>query len=299
MPVCVASVETCASGVLVPGQVALWPINLFTVYMPPRTANEDPIRNVVSSIPSGSQDDMLLNYGLQVIQLGVMLMQLNNTESEGDGDRSLINWKMLMLYFRCRHRGMKYAYETMRFITYVKASYSEKTAHRILHGQFVNPRGQEGSNYANDLKMEHCIQDNKQSMKAMRGNKSLKAVQRSSSSSHGQKEFCIQFDKESNIPADSTQHTHACTTEDVRSMIDIIQQSKPFEHQPGRQLHSFPYISKSIHVHLTSWMLPFSTAGKQTTSVSFLLEKLNSVKNQKMKIMETIMRAQKRMINDI
>lgn len=80
VPVHVASVETCANCVLVPGQVALWPINLLAVYMPPRTENEDPVRNVLS-IPSGSQDDRLLNYGLQVIQLGVMLMQLNDTES--------------------------------------------------------------------------------------------------------------------------------------------------------------------------------------------------------------------------
>ena len=58
--------------------------------MPPRTENEDLVRNVVSSIPSGSQDDRLLNYGLQVIQLGVMLMQLKDTESEGDGDHCLI-----------------------------------------------------------------------------------------------------------------------------------------------------------------------------------------------------------------
>ena len=116
-------------------------------------------------------------------------MQLNDTECEGDGDRSLINWKMLMLYFRCRPRVMKYAYEAMRFITCIKALYSEKTSHRILHGQFVNPRGGEGENYANDLKMEHCIPDNKQSMRAMRGNKTLKAVQRSSSSSYLQKEF--------------------------------------------------------------------------------------------------------------
>ena len=151
-----------------------------------------------------------------------------------------------MLYFRCRPRGMKYAYEAMRFITCVKALYSEKTSHRILHGQFVNPRGGEGNNnYANDLKMEHCIQDNKQSMRAMQGNKTLKAVQRSSSSSYAQKEFCIHFDKECDIRPDSSQQTHACTTEDIRAMITILQNNKPFEFQAGRPLHSFPHISKS------------------------------------------------------
>ena len=59
--------------------------------------------------------------------------------------------------------------------------------------------GGEGKNYANYLKMEHCIQDNKQLMRAMRGNKTLKAVQRSSSSSYGQ-EFGNHFNRESDIP---------------------------------------------------------------------------------------------------
>jgi hypothetical protein len=51
-----------------------------------------------------------MNYTLQVIQLGMFLMQLNDTEKEGDGERCLMNWKLLMLYFRARKRGMKYAF---------------------------------------------------------------------------------------------------------------------------------------------------------------------------------------------
>ena len=272
VPVYVASIEPCATGLLAPGQVVFWPLDILAVYKPPNPpthttesslqAHQDQnCQNVVSSIPCGSQEDRQLNYGLQVIQLGMMLMQLNDTEHEGDGDRSLINWKMLLLYFRCRPKGMKYAYEAMRFITCVKALYTEKTAHRILHGQFVNPKGGEGNNYANDLKMEHCIQDNKVSIRGMRANKTLNAVQRCSGSSYGQKEFCIQFDGQCNIPPESTRHTHACTTEDVKSMLAIVQQVQPFKYHAGRQLNSFPHISKSpldkldvalLHTWLTS-----------------------------------------------
>lgn len=81
-------------------------------------------------------------------------MQLNDTEAEGDQECSIINWKMLMLYYRCRSRGMKYTYEAMRFTTCARALYTEKMSHRIIHGQFVNPKGGKGKNYANDLKME-------------------------------------------------------------------------------------------------------------------------------------------------
>lgn len=108
-----------------------------------------------------------MNYGLQILQLGVMLMQLNDTELEGDGDRSLINWKMLMLFFRCRSKSMKYGYEAMRFITCVKALYSEKDARRVLHGQFVNTKGGPGNNCANDLKMEHIVRQNKTILKGL------------------------------------------------------------------------------------------------------------------------------------
>jgi hypothetical protein len=52
----------------------------------------------VSEIPSTAKEDgRIFNYGLHVIQLGTLLMQLNDTEKEGDGERSLRNWKLLML----------------------------------------------------------------------------------------------------------------------------------------------------------------------------------------------------------
>ena len=252
IPVYVTSIEPCASGILVPGQVVFWPLGMLAVYRPTnppsltsdRSADSQVPQNctsAISNLSSGNQVDQVLSYSLQVIQLGMMLMQLNDTEDVGDGERSLINWKMLMLYFRCRPRGMKYAYEAMRFITCVKAIYPEKTAHKILYGQFVNPGAGEGNNYANDLKMEHCIPDNKVSVRGMRANKTLEAAQRCSGSSYAKKQFCIQFDEQSKLPTESTSNTHACTTEDVKAMMDILQQIKPFKFNAGRLLKSFPH----------------------------------------------------------
>lgn len=186
-----------------------------------------------------------MNYGYQMIQLGVMLMQLNDTEKEADGDRSLINWKLLMLYFRCQSMSMKYGYEAMRFITCVKALYSEKLAHRILHGQFVNSKGGQGNNCANDLKMEHSVRQNKAILKGLYVNKTHKAVERCSKAAHGIRNIVGQFDNESNIHPTSSSHTHANTTEDVKEMIDIVHKQKPFASHPGSQLNSFPNISKT------------------------------------------------------
>ena len=116
----------------------------------PFTKPEPKISNIPPQDPQ--KDDRVLNYGLQVIQLGTLLMQLYDTEKEGGGERNLRNAKLLMLYFRSRPRGMKYAFEMMRLITSVKALYTPKVALRIIHGQFVNWKGGEGNNFANDLK---------------------------------------------------------------------------------------------------------------------------------------------------
>ncbi|CAH3179477.1 unnamed protein product, partial [Porites lobata] len=247
VPVLVAFVQPKAAHLLSVGQVVLWPKTLVAVYG--EQAQKEPVPaeiiSPVSSIPTSSTEDRRMNYGLQVLQLGVFLMQLNDTEAEGDGERSLRNWKMLMLYFRSRTQGMKYAFESMRFITFVKGLYSERMAHRILHGQFVNAKGGKGNNYANDLKMEHIVRNDKGILKGMCGNKTLKAVQRSTASSFLLNEIVKQYDKVSNIAPESTSHTHACTCDDVREMINIISGQKTFDFQPGRNINSFPSISKS------------------------------------------------------
>ena len=128
IPVQIFHVEACATNTLSQGQNLLWPKLLLARYNPsstqpntPQESTSSELKSNISSIPPDEVEDGLLNYGLQVIQLGVFLMQLNDTEAEGDGERSIMNWKMLMLYYQCRSRGMKYAYEAMRFITCVRA----------------------------------------------------------------------------------------------------------------------------------------------------------------------------------
>ena len=190
-------------------------------------------------------EDRVMNYALQCIQLGIMLMQLNDTEKEGDGDRCLMNWKVLMLYFRSRKRGMKYAFEAMRLLTYTKALLTEQMAHRIIHGQFVNAKGGPGNNYSNDLKMETLVKDHKVILKGLCGNKTLKAVQRSTNAVYGLRSVIAAIDKESNVKPDSTKHTHASSNKIVEEMVNVLQGVKPFHERPGRMLRSFPNISKS------------------------------------------------------
>ena len=143
--------------------VILWPkIHLATPRSRPseqsaaqeHAGNKTTPSSSTASTETSRAEDRLHNYASQCLQLGVLLMQLNDIEKESDGERCIMNWKLLMLYFRSRSRGKKYAFEAMRLITYVKALYTERMTFRITHGQFVNLRGGGGNNYANDLQMD-------------------------------------------------------------------------------------------------------------------------------------------------
>ena len=152
----------------------------------PKQPLKDDLPSPVSNLPVGSNEDRIFNYGLQIMQMGVFLMQLDDTEREGDGQRMMRNWKLLMLFNRSRRRGKKYAFEAMRLITNCRALYTPKMAHRIIHGMFVNPKGKEGNNYANNLKQEHFVKDHKETLHDLRGNKTLQAVTRATSSTYSQ-----------------------------------------------------------------------------------------------------------------
>lgn len=199
----------------------------------------------VSDLPVSSNEDRIFNYGLQVIQLGVFLMQLDDTEREGDGERMMRNWKLLLLFNRSRRRGKKYAFEAMRLITNCRALYTPKMAHRVIHGMFVNPKGGEGNNYSNDLKQEHIVKDHKVTLHDLRGNKTLKAVTRSTSTSYSQQVIGDRIDEESNISKDSTAHTYGDCKEDVQDLVDTLHKLEPFKFTPDRSHKSFPKISKS------------------------------------------------------
>ena len=254
VPVFVAAVEkTLYSNILSVGQVVVWPKIHLAIpgSRPPNqsstqehSSKETSPLSSTASTKTSTTENRLYNYASQCLQLGVLLMQLNDTEKEGDGERCIMNWKLLMLCFRSRSRGKKYVFEAMRLITCVKALHTERIAFQITHGQFVNVRGGAG-NYANYLRMEMMVKDDKGILKGMCGNKTLKAVDRSTSSAYGLKEIVHVVDSESGVPPDSTRHTTTSTQETVAEMIEILHAKRSFQHTVGRTLKSFPNIPSS------------------------------------------------------
>ena len=93
--------------------------------------------------------------------------------------------------------------------------------------------------------MEIMVKDHKVISKGLCGNKTLKVVQRSTNAVYGLKNVTESIDKESNVPPDSTKHSHASSTKIIHKMNSVLQQVKPFSKRSGRVLRSFPDIPKS------------------------------------------------------
>lgn len=206
-----------------------------------------------------SQPDYLQNYGLWIIQFGLMLMQLNDTEKEGDGERLIRNSKALLLLFRMGKRGKKYAYELFRLISNVKCQMTEQMAERTINGRFVNWKGTKAGNCANDLKQEHLVKFTKMLIRGMGAQKTTKAMSRATTAASGLTEIVEQFDDTTNIHPESTAHSHKLAESDIQNMIDTINHLHVFETKPGRAHPSFRSLPRSVYENvditkLVKWM---------------------------------------------
>ena len=199
-------------------------------------------------------EDHVFNYGLQVMQMGMFFIQIDDTKRKGDRERMMRNWKMIVLYVRCSGRSKKYTFEAMCLLMYCRALFTAKMACRVIYGQFVNPSGGIGKNYANDLKQEHLVKCNKVILRGLCGNKTLKAVTRATQSLYNVKKITSNLDIKSNITPDSQSHTYGDLSADIKLMVSVLRKLKPFSNSNRRKHTTFPSISNSLlnHVDIAS-----------------------------------------------
>ena len=68
-PVHVVSIESCATGILVPGQLVLWPIAMLALYTLPGTAQDQNGRNIVFPQIVKMTDFLIMGYRFFSLEL--------------------------------------------------------------------------------------------------------------------------------------------------------------------------------------------------------------------------------------
>jgi hypothetical protein len=160
-------------------------------------------------------------------------MQLIDTCKEGDGERSMINKKRLLMYFKSSSSFQNYSIEMFTSIAQVEALVSEEMAHRLTWGRFVNWHGGAGKNIACDMAQEICNRTSKDVVRGMGANKTRKAMMRASKASAGVFQIVQQVCNTTKIKKSSQAHTHKNNDDEIL-MLQDLQKLKPFEMNPGR-----------------------------------------------------------------
>ena len=166
-------------------------------------------------------------------------MQLIDTCKEGDGERSIINKKRLLMYFKSSTSFQNYSIEMFTSIAQVKALASEEMAHRLTWGRFVNWHGGAGQNIACDMAQEICNRTSKDIVRGMGANKTRKAMMRASKASAGIHQIVQQLRDTTKIKKRSQAHTHKNKDDDEKMMLQDLQKLKRFKVSPGRSHHNF------------------------------------------------------------
>ena len=192
-------------------------------------------------------DDKVQNYGLSLIELFIVLMQLNDTIHEGDGDRNVVKWKYLLWVFKANNKLSKYAIEGMYHPTSVKCMLTHQVFEPVIWGRGTNKKGKIiGVNMPNDLEMEHTIKSTKNLITSMRANKTEKAVFRSLMAVTRVSESLHAYDESPNVKPPSTAHTKKSADRDEGIMLGDLRLLRPFKCDPMHEPHpSFPVMLKS------------------------------------------------------
>ena len=207
---------------------------------------------VFQGMPGKEGDDFVKNYAICFIYLTLVVLQLKDTAAEGDGDRNLINQKLLLAIFKSLGQYSKYTIEMFNSVAQMEVMLTKKQAEEFKWGFFTNWNGGKGMNIEDDLVQEICNRLSKEIVQRMGANKTIHSISKACKAVGGIKSIVEQFNISSGIHKVSTKHAVRSSYDDELNMIHEIMKLNPFEHIQGRKHKSFPNIKRSPILHLNS-----------------------------------------------
>ena len=212
----------------------------------PRVVREAGPRLLASQSVLKAAPDGVYNYASAVLNDGLLLLEFKDAIREGDGERILRVWKVLIIYFH--YAGHKnYKLEAFNLLTMVNATASPRIAAQLTWSRVVNTRGKKGHNVAADLHMEHLNKVVKGCVANLGANISEQTIVQCGKSLSGLIDICKHFDKENNVTPSSVEHSYANSAEDMRRiLVELTSTSRVFDYIPGREHKTFKRINSNV-----------------------------------------------------
>lgn len=186
------------------------------------------------------QTDRVKEYASEVLNFGLLLMELIDGVREGDGNRIERCWKFFMLLFKANGRK-NYAIEALHVLIQLKFTLSPRMAAQLKWNRTVNVHGKPGKNISSDIHMEHLNRVCKTALSGMGSNITDTSVTRVGRSIKILNDTMQSLDEHLGVPAECGTHSRRSHEKDLKKVLKVIFEDNPvFSSVPGRSHTHFP-----------------------------------------------------------
>ena len=175
---------------------------------------------------------------------------MKDTAAEADGNRNLVNQKLLLAVFKSMGNYSKYAIEMFISIAQLECLLTPRLSEEFKWGFFLNYRGGAGNNIEDDLAQEIYNKCSKSIVQRMGANKTLNSISKICKATTGINQITEAFDCSVGIHKKSVQHATRDSLVDEKGMIGDLLKLDPFTHVPSRSHASFPGIRRCPLLYL-------------------------------------------------
>ena len=140
------------------------------------------------------EGDYVTNYALSYIFLTVLILKMKDTAAEADGERNLINQKLLLSVFKSMGAYSKYALELFVSIAQIECLLTPRLTEEFKWDFFVNWRGGAGNNIEDEVAQEIFNRLSKSVVQRMGPNKTFRSISKVWKATNCIKEVKEQFD---------------------------------------------------------------------------------------------------------
>ena len=188
--------------------------------------------------PVVDDGDCVRSYARVLCHFASLVLLFVDAWKEGDGERILRLWKIMMLHFRAEKKN-KYALEALR-LQFQVATLPPHLSHQLTWGRFINTHGGKGRNLPCDLHNEHINKLFKDIIANMGANFTKTASTWAARSVSSLERLSTGFDKQAGIHPEATAHGRRSDEKDVKIVVDVLKKAKVLEVIEKRSHRMFP-----------------------------------------------------------
>ena len=174
---------------------------------------------------------------------------------EGDGDRIVLYWKLLLPIFQQQGH---YNYAKEAFLLLAQTLYlSERKTTELKWNRTVNTSGRTGCNIPCDLHMEHLNRNLKTMLRNIGPNANNCSVDRAAKSLGVVSQVCKTFEAESSIVTTKPYSSYPSFQSDLEKMTTLFVDEKVFDKQEGRRVKLYnkqPLLTTFNWKNVSTWV---------------------------------------------